>query len=263
MADTSALSSENLAKIMKEEGPIVQGVLLKHNGDIEEMALDMTPRKNLVAKILGGTVSFVGQFPTLEVVVMKLREPGADVATNMHKLQPPLHKATVKGDMLLVRMNESAIPVDFTKAEYDAFMKEDHSATADAMVDEVPRDDGEPEESPTGENEQGQQLIEQICAAYRLEHDRDPSVEEIKTVLRSLQDPALAMADEDDDEEDDEDFELEEVTDEDEEDDDEDDDDIDIDTDEEDEAGAPAAVSSSSSSAPNATSSSSSSAQKN
>ena len=36
---------------------------------------------------------------------------------NQHKLQPPFHKAAVRGDILLMRVAEDGAPLDFKAAE--------------------------------------------------------------------------------------------------------------------------------------------------
>jgi hypothetical protein len=74
-----------------------------------------------IALTLGGTVTIMGAWSTLDVVLLRLREPGDDLPTNTHKLQPPLHKAVVVGPILCVRMDEDAKPQNFTLSEYTAF----------------------------------------------------------------------------------------------------------------------------------------------
>ena len=55
---------------------------------------------------MGGPISFLGQYEDEGVVVMSLREQGASntAPLNKHKLQPPLHKAQVKGDIVIMKV---------------------------------------------------------------------------------------------------------------------------------------------------------------
>lgn len=76
-----------------------------------------------MVEILGGSASILGQWPQIDVVVLRLRSPG-DAASNSHKLQPPMHdEGEQKGTLVCVRMDEESNPQNFTKAEYEEFAK--------------------------------------------------------------------------------------------------------------------------------------------
>ena len=93
-------------------------VVLIHEekGDIHEIQIDI----NEIYKILPGRGTFVGQWPEIDVVIMK-----AVVASvkNENVLPPPFHEETVLGNILLVRMDENSEPQDFTKEEYLAWVE--------------------------------------------------------------------------------------------------------------------------------------------
>jgi hypothetical protein len=82
-----SLSAQQITKLMSEEGPVVKVVLLKADGTSEELDADMSPKKAATQDILGGPVSFVGQYPELDIVViMRRKEHQADLPENQHKL---------------------------------------------------------------------------------------------------------------------------------------------------------------------------------
>jgi Family of unknown function (DUF5880) len=112
--------------VMTSEGPIVTAVVLRANGEYDELVLDMSPKLQLVAKELGGSVGFLGQWESLEVVlIMRADQDDSSFDVNKHKLQPPFDEAEVRGDILLMRNDEEGIPANFTLAEYNAFQKLD------------------------------------------------------------------------------------------------------------------------------------------
>jgi|AntRauTorckE5430_2_1112549.scaffolds.fasta_scaffold00749_2 hypothetical protein len=147
----SSFTGEQIAKVLRNSGPTVKCVLLRcspsssddakpsaevqdadadadekpdlENGNgtttkkvltdlIEEIEVDTTPKKQMVAQVIGGPFTFLGQYEDEGIVVI-IRRPedveasvgeGVEVATNPHELQPPLHNAEVKGDILLLRV---------------------------------------------------------------------------------------------------------------------------------------------------------------
>ncbi|KAL9179009.1 hypothetical protein ACHAXT_011982 [Thalassiosira profunda] len=96
---------------------------------IEEVDVDTTPRKSMVAKILGGDFTFLGQYEDEGVMVM-VRRPdwvyqpeefeGDIPPVNSHPLQPPLHDVEVRGDILLLRVAETEEELDYEKEVMDA-----------------------------------------------------------------------------------------------------------------------------------------------
>lgn len=120
----SLADSVDVNAVMSSEGPIVSAVILRANGECEELVMDMSPKLQLVAKELGCNVGFLGQWETLEVVlVTRTDQDNESIPLNTHTLQPPFHDAEVRGDILLMKNNEEGIPVDFTLKEYQEFQQ--------------------------------------------------------------------------------------------------------------------------------------------
>lgn len=92
-------------------------VLHEQEGCIEEIELDIDPRKNEIFKILSGRGTFIGQWPDIDVVIMKGVAGGA---RNENVLPFPFHGEETLGKILLVRMDKDSEPQDFTKAEFMA-----------------------------------------------------------------------------------------------------------------------------------------------
>lgn len=122
----SIADSVDVNAVMATEGPIVSIVMLRAAGECEEVILDMSPKLQLVAKELGGRVGFLGQWESLEVVlVIRGDQTDENVQMNAHELQPPFHNAKVRGDILLMRNDAEGTPVNFSIEEYKAFQKLD------------------------------------------------------------------------------------------------------------------------------------------
>jgi hypothetical protein len=83
--------------------------------DITEIDLDISPQKNEIFKILGGPQTFIGQWPDIDVVIMKADD---GKVMNENTLPTPFDREDVKGKILLVRMDENSDPQDFTLIEY-------------------------------------------------------------------------------------------------------------------------------------------------
>jgi hypothetical protein len=95
-------------------------------GHVQEIDLDITPVKNEIFKLLGGRQTFIGQWPDIEVVIMK-----AENATikNGNILPRPFDKEDTYGKILLVRMDKNSEPQDFTLYEYNSFCIGDESVS--------------------------------------------------------------------------------------------------------------------------------------
>ena len=102
-------------------------VLIKEQlGDVVEVDLDIDPRKNQIFYLLSGPPTFIGQWPDLDVVIMKAQYAEK---LNNNKLPPPFDTEEVRGSILLVRMDENSDPRDFTLEEYLSFVRGDERAT--------------------------------------------------------------------------------------------------------------------------------------
>ena len=97
----------------------VDAVLINEDeGNICQIKIDVSGNKNEISKLLKGTVTFIGQWCDQQVVIMKCHYTPFDLMVNHNKLPPPFNTETVHGPILLVRMDEDAIPRDFTISEY-------------------------------------------------------------------------------------------------------------------------------------------------
>lgn len=88
-------------------------------GDIRQIELDIDPKKNEIFKILSGSPTFIGQWPDIDVVIMKAQ---CGTTINENVLPAPCSKEEVHGSILLVRMDENSDPQDFTLEEYLSFL---------------------------------------------------------------------------------------------------------------------------------------------
>ena len=106
---------------------MTRAILIKEQfGDIREIELDIDPRKNEIFLLLSGSATFIGQWPYLDVVIMKAQYAEK---LNNNKLPPPFDTEEVRGSILLVRMDKNSDPRDFTLEEYLSFVRGDERAT--------------------------------------------------------------------------------------------------------------------------------------
>ncbi|GAB5369161.1 hypothetical protein AAMO2058_001381900 [Amorphochlora amoebiformis] len=149
---------ELLIATLSANGPHVTAIVLKANGKTETPKLDMTPRLNTPAQVLGGGITFLGTMPDLDVVVM-IRRDQEGLPENKHHLPKPYTTAQVFGDILLIRMDESATPQDISLAEYKAYVEKKESEADEPEdanehaydVDEEEDDEDEEEDSDEDE----------------------------------------------------------------------------------------------------------------
>uniref|UniRef100_A0AB38ZMG6 DUF5880 domain-containing protein n=1 Tax=Mantoniella tinhauana virus 1 TaxID=3111543 RepID=A0AB38ZMG6_9VIRU len=87
----------------------------EESGKLEEIDLDIDPVKNEIYKLLGGCQTFIGQWPEIDVVIMKAIDGRVK---NENTLPPPFDEEEIKGKILLVRMDEYSLPQDFTLSEF-------------------------------------------------------------------------------------------------------------------------------------------------
>ena len=95
-------------------------------GDVRQIELDIDPKKNEIFLLLSGSATFIGQWPDLDVVIMK---PQYGSSLNNNKLPPPFDTEEVRGSILLVRMDQESEPQDFTLTEYLSFLNGDERVT--------------------------------------------------------------------------------------------------------------------------------------
>lgn len=104
---------------------MVKAILIREELDvIEEIDLDISPAKNEIFKLLGGSQTFIGQWPEIDVVILKSED---NKVKNENTLVHPFDNEEVYGKILLVRMDENSEPRDFTLQEYRLFGYRDES----------------------------------------------------------------------------------------------------------------------------------------
>ena len=84
---------------------------------IEEIDLNIIE----IYSILGGRATFIGQWPEIDVVIMKAEH--AELK-NHNILPQPFNKEETFGKILLVRMDENSEPQDFLIEEYEAWVEQ-------------------------------------------------------------------------------------------------------------------------------------------
>ncbi|RHZ10753.1 hypothetical protein DYB31_011889 [Aphanomyces astaci] len=131
--------------------PVVKCVLLKADGSIEEVTVDMTPQKQEVKALLGGACHFLGQYEDIEVFLMCNPEAQEDesLPVTAQKMQPPFHGrlGEIRGDILIFRTDASGEQQDFTVEEYKAFQ-------ALTLPEWEPEDDDDDDESEPDEDDE-------------------------------------------------------------------------------------------------------------
>ena len=206
-----------IAQVMSKEGPIVTAVHITAEGVAKEVTLDMTPKKDEPAKLLGGTISIEGSYPDMDVVVMARREPENDTAANPHKLPSPFDRKEIKGSMVLVRMDEEAEPKPLTLKEYEAFCEErkknplaedqypkeddempqmeeeddgeDDGEDDDDEEDEDDDEDHEEEEGDEDEEDYFTTILDLVSEDFNKAHGRMPTTEELEDQMEKYNDP--------------------------------------------------------------------------
>tara|TARA_B110000503_G_C6991359_1_gene347490 strand:- start:398 stop:721 length:324 start_codon:yes stop_codon:yes gene_type:complete len=96
-----------------------KAILIHEKKDqIEEIDLDISPAKNQIFKILNGRQTFIGQWPDIDVVIVK---PTSGMSKNENSLPYPFSSEEVYGKILLIRMDKDSEPQDFTLKEFQSF----------------------------------------------------------------------------------------------------------------------------------------------
>ena len=93
--------------------------------DVVEIDINIDPVKNEIFKVLQGPATFIGQWPEIDVVIMKCvegRNPRTERERNENKLPSPFQRECVLGKILLIRMDVNSEPQDFTLDEYNKFI---------------------------------------------------------------------------------------------------------------------------------------------
>ena len=123
----------NVSEMLSTTGPIVSVVVLATDGTCREETVDMSPTKRGIEHLLGmNGNSFVGQYWKNNVIVVRSARPPEGTPLNQHcPLPPPLDaEGAVLGDIVLVRMNDSANPEPFTLADWQLICLSGDGATS-------------------------------------------------------------------------------------------------------------------------------------
>jgi len=122
--------SDFVSTLMSSSGSIISVVLLHSDGRLEQIEADMTPRLDTPGRLLGGKGAFIGEWGDEQVVIMQRRdgdiggeEENEELEMNQHELPPPYDDVKVRGNILLIRMDQKAEPKDFTVEEYQNIKK--------------------------------------------------------------------------------------------------------------------------------------------
>ena len=97
--------------------------LRAHDNTAVDRVLDLNPSKLSIDRLLGldRRLSFLGQFPGTDTIIVHREQQngGGDETGPCCKLPPPFgdHHGVV-GDMVLVNMDDHAVPYDFTLQQY-------------------------------------------------------------------------------------------------------------------------------------------------
>jgi hypothetical protein len=101
--------------------PIYAVLINEDDDNICQIKIDVSGSRNEINRLLKGTATFIGQWPEIEVVIMRCDQTPFDLLDNRNRLPRPFHTEDVKGPILLIRMDKDAIPRDFTLPEYLAW----------------------------------------------------------------------------------------------------------------------------------------------
>ena len=97
---------------------MVKCILLSEKlGDVIEIE---TALGQDIYSLLKGTGTFIGQWPEIEVVIMKCNKSVQELQLNQNILPFPFDKEETLGPILLVKMDEDAEPRDFTLQDWEA-----------------------------------------------------------------------------------------------------------------------------------------------
>jgi hypothetical protein len=89
---------------------------------IQEVELDLAPHVNEAHILLERHPTFIGQWPEIDVVIMK-SEIGE--IPNENNLPEPFSNEDVLGPILLIKMDEQSEPQNFTLEEYKRFISKE------------------------------------------------------------------------------------------------------------------------------------------
>ena len=208
------LTAEGINKMLSGAGPMVKGIMISTAGKLSSVELDMTPKANAPAKVLGGDATILGQYAEIDAILMVLRKPNemteeevAEVSTaaadsasasagsssgsastpatsafepNTYALPWPLHEESARGPILVVRMDEKSEPKDISAEEFTKFIEERAKtpipADVAAIMEEVKEAEGAAKAEM--EDEEGEEEDEDEDEDYKEEEEEGEEEEE-------------------------------------------------------------------------------------
>ena len=102
------------------------GLLLKSNGDIQEIELDMSEHTNNIGILLNDKLTFLGQLnrepeKINAVIIYGKNSQLKSLAINQCKLPEPFNEEIVYGDIFIICMDENSEPQDFMLKDYNEY----------------------------------------------------------------------------------------------------------------------------------------------
>lgn len=102
---------------------IINLLILKENGNIDEIKLDMDKDKNELGIYLKDKLTFIGQIirepeRTNIIIISGLNSNKFNKNINKCKLPIPFDKEEIYGDIVLLPMNEKSEPENIVLSEY-------------------------------------------------------------------------------------------------------------------------------------------------
>jgi hypothetical protein len=220
---------------MSTVGPVLSCVLLHANGSASEMVVDLTPSKKEVHRLLGGEVTFLGQWHSDKdvdgVVLIANRaqqgaawlagagSPQAKKALNKHVLQPPFHNDKVYGDIFLMKTDEEGEPLPLTLKAYhrfaarkdvkvvevdDTLTSEEEEEEEEDDEDEEEEDGDEGEEDEMDEEAMVEMLMEFTTTKFKTENGRKPNKAEKASLEKAIREKLSTDVSQDQEEEEEE-----------------------------------------------------------
>jgi len=106
---------------------IKTGVLLKSNGIIQEIELDMTEHTNNIGILLNDKLTFLGQIvrepeKINAIIIYGKNAEIKNLEINKCKLPEPFEECQVPGDIFIICMDEDSEPQNFTLDDYNELL---------------------------------------------------------------------------------------------------------------------------------------------
>lgn len=102
------------------------GILLKHNGEISEVSINMSLYTNNIAKLLNDEITFLGQIlrepqKTNAIIIYEKNSIQKKRPKNKCILPKPFEN-DIYGDIFIISMNSNSEPESFTINDYNDYI---------------------------------------------------------------------------------------------------------------------------------------------